>query len=46
MTATESLRILHTIESYAPQVCDVQKTAQSISEGLAVCGHQVTVATG
>ena len=40
------LRILHTAESYTPEVCGVQQTVQSISEGLAARGHQVTVATG
>jgi len=40
------LKVLHTVESYVPEVCGVQLTVQMISEGLAARGHQVTVATG
>jgi glycosyltransferase involved in cell wall biosynthesis len=39
------VKILHTAQSYAPEVCGVREVVQQISEGLVKCGHDVTVAT-
>jgi glycosyltransferase involved in cell wall biosynthesis len=39
------VKILHTCESYWPEVCGVQEAVQCISEGLVARGHEVTVAT-
>jgi glycosyltransferase involved in cell wall biosynthesis len=40
-----SLRILHTVEYYAPSVGGAQEVVRQISERLARRGHDVTVAT-
>jgi glycosyltransferase involved in cell wall biosynthesis len=39
------LRILHASQFYPPSVGGVQEVVRQISEGLAACGHDVTVAT-
>ena len=39
------MKILHTAQDYAPNICGVQEVVQRISEGLANRGHQVTIAT-
>ncbi len=39
------MRILHTVEYYAPSVGGAQEVVRQISERLAQRGHQVTVAT-
>lgn len=40
-----SLRILHTVELYAPSVGGAQEVVRQVSERLAARGHSVTVAT-
>lgn len=39
------MRILHTVESYAPSVGGMQEVVKQLSERLAQLGHDVTVAT-
>jgi glycosyltransferase involved in cell wall biosynthesis len=39
------VRILHTVEFYAPSVGGAQEVVKQVSERLAARGHQVTVAT-
>ena len=45
LRAEMGLRILHTVEYYAPSVGGAQVVVQQISERLAAQGHEVTVAT-
>lgn len=42
---TAPLRILHTVEFYAPSVGGAQEVVRQVSERLAARGHDVTVAT-
>jgi len=42
---TAPLRILHTVEFYAPSVGGAQEVVKQVSERLAARGHDVTVAT-
>lgn len=39
------LRLVHTVERYAPEVGGAERVVQRMSEGLAQRGHQVTVVT-
>lgn len=39
------MKILHTVEFYAPRVGGAERVVQALSEGLARRGHEVTVAT-
>jgi len=40
------LKILHTVESYAPAMNGMSEVVRQLSERLAVVGHELTVATG
>lgn len=40
------MNILHTVESYYPEVSGMAEAARRISEGLVRLGHEVTIATG
>ena len=40
-----SLRLVHTVERYAPLIGGAERVVQRVSEGLAVRGHEVVVLT-